>query len=305
MERSDMGVKQAGLWIGIMTAVILAAGAQDQSGQPLPPAAAPGNEPESRTVYVHIWSGSGQRNGDHIQILPDAASAESILPLLRDLPYGTLQLLDTFTIGENESSVDRPLPDGIQFQYKRNIESTGPLTALIRVQVPSPDKDGKLLDAIRSTVRLDAGQGVLLRGIPRGSDELLVLVSRPSSGSNEPQSGDNQQQREQQKENQSPDQQQPSESQENQQSSQPQDQKPSEQEKQNQNQNSPSSDQMDQEQTSESQQDRQNENKQPENEGSMENIRGLLNALEEADQQERKEQLRQLRNRVEVQGDWW
>ena len=305
-----MGMRKV-LWPALTAAVLVAASAQ---GQPVPPpAAAAANEPDSSALHVQVWSGSGQRDGEAVQILPDAASAGNSGPSLRDLPYGTLQLLDAFTIGEAETSTDRPLPDGLQFQFRRSPERDGPLTALIRVQTPSPEEDGTMLDAIRSTVRLDPGQGVLLRGIPHGSDELIVLVSRPSAGSDQPQSGEEQrqnrqqqeqqQEEKQQQEQQQQEQQQDSESEAKESSGQQQDQQPPEQ--QNRNQNDSTSDTMDPEQASETQPEQQDDSGRPENEASMGNIRGLLNALEEADQLERKEQLRQLRNRVEIPGDWW
>ncbi|HOJ67487.1 MAG TPA: hypothetical protein PK379_06410 [Candidatus Hydrogenedentes bacterium] len=275
-----------------------------QSPAPTQPPAASGPDLEARTLNVHVWAGSGQRGGDQIQFLPDAASAEPLQALSRELPYATLRHLDSFTIGDDETSVERPLSEGIQFQYKRGAERDGPWTALVRVRVPSPENPGETVDAIRSTIRLEAGQGVLLRGIPRGSEELLVLVSRPASNSNQAQqNGDNKKQDQQQQENQpqQQDQQQQAEQQDQKKNSDSQEQQSS-----NENQERRESPELEpKDQDFESQENQDKSEASPENESSMENIKGLLDTLEETDQQERKEQLRQLRNRVEVQGDWW
>ncbi|HOQ89565.1 MAG TPA: hypothetical protein PLX03_05450 [Candidatus Hydrogenedentes bacterium] len=250
---------------------------------------------------------------------PDPQSAAPLEGILRDMPYATLRLADSFTVPDQEGAFDRQLPGDMLFQFKRSHATGNALTAMVRVQVSDPESGQKKLDAIRSTIRLAPGEGVLLRGIPQGTDDLVLLLRRAPAAEKEPQDGKNQnenssseQQRPQNEEEQG---QQDKNSEKKQQDTQSSNENPSsadntermdtvEQPENKDQKQEPSDNTQDREISADQKDDRSSEEEQS-SQASMETLKRLLDALEEADQQERKDQLRQMRNRVEVQGDWW
>jgi len=274
---------------------------------------------KDQAVEVWAWLGSGKRSGDQPQVQPDPQSAAPLEGILRDMPYAMLRLVDSFTVPGQEAAFDRQLPGDMLFQFKRSHATGDALTAMVRVQVSDPESGQKKMDAIRSTIRLAPGEGVLLRGIPQGTDELVLLLRRAPAAEKEPQNGKNQD------ENSSSEQQRPQD--EGEQGQQDKNSEKKQQDTQHSNENQSSEDNPDHADTAESPENKDQEQQPSENtqdreisadqkddrsseeeqssQASMETLKRLLDALEEADQQERKEQLRQLRNRVEVQGDWW
>lgn len=254
-------------------------------GAAMPPGAMPQQEvpptPLGRLFAIHA-------SGAVPQKLKIDKKLKSLAPLFTDLPYTSYEAL---------AVNDRELPWGEETLFPINAlyamkvaplgtTEEGAVALQARVEML---KDGDYVNALDTLAEAYMNQALLFRGLPLGSDELLLVlvVTMPSD--------------DQQDDNESQDE--DSDSDEENEDEKDQDNQDQEEEDQDAELLPQEGEDEDEQDPSEMEESQHEDEEEPE-EQSNENLEALLQSLEETDKREQVEE-RNKRKTVDIKGNWW